>query len=257
MLFMRKVTHFILLVGISLILMGEASVDMAAIEEAFLKKDFPVVQNLSQDFLQKNRGHSYDSSKAQLYLGLSLLNQSKYLRARSIFSPLSETASDEAIRSQAFLGLMDSFFMDGHYLDVIQVGKKVIRKYPHSDFYSQICLKLARAHLKLAQWDKAKDYLNDIIDHYKNSPEFFSAAQLLEEKQYFTVQVGSFADRVFAENLVAELSQKGEYAYIVETNDQQGKALYRVRVGQLAVLNDAQVLKTKLTSLGYSAQIFP
>ncbi|MBF0485563.1 MAG: SPOR domain-containing protein, partial [Candidatus Omnitrophica bacterium] len=87
--------------------------------------------------------------------------------------------------------------------------------------------------------------------------EAITAKQLLEEKQYFTVQVGAFADKGRAEKLVAELIARKEYAYIVETKASDTRSYYRVRVGQLSTLKDAQALETKLAGLGYPTLIYP
>ncbi len=57
--------------------------------------------------------------------------------------------------------------------------------------------------------------------------------------------------------MTSELQQKGEYAYIVETVDPQGRKFYRVRVGQLVLLDEAQKLKSKLSKAGYPTEIYP
>ena len=97
--------------------------------------------------------------------------------------------------------------------------------------------------------------INDIS--YCYVLEYYLANQLLEEKQYFAVQVGSFQTHELAQKLVNELKEKGQYAYIVETKDKNAKRLFRVRVGQFARLNEAQHLKDQLSTLGYSTHIYP
>ena len=47
---------------------------------------------------------------------------------------------------------------------------------------------------------------------------------------------------VRAAEQVEELKRKGEYAYIVETVDAQKRTFFRVRVGQLAMLEEAERL---------------
>ena len=53
------------------------------------------------------------------------------------------------------------------------------------------------------------------------------------------------------------IKQKGEYVYIVETTDSSGRQFYRVRVGQLSVLEEANKLSQKLSESGYPAQVYP
>ena len=102
-----------------------------------------------------------------------------------------------------------------------------------------------------------KEYLNKILDKFPNSLEYLIAQQLLEEKQFFAVQVGAFLDQKRAEQLTVQLKEKDEYAYIIETLDRQNKKFYRVRVGQMARLSDAEELKDKLAKEGYPTQIYP
>ena len=64
-------------------------------------------------------------------------------------------------------------------------------------------------------------------------------------------------DFVKAEGLVQELKSRGEYAYIVETIDHAQKKFYRVRIGQLSTLEEAEGLKVKLAQFGYPARIYP
>jgi len=122
---------------------------------------------------------------------------------------------------------------------------------------SLVYFKLAKVNMKLAHWGQATDYLEKIVRSFPNSLEVPAAKQLLEEKRYFAVQVGAFMERRLAEALVDELKQKEEYAYIIESLDSQDRKFYRVRVGQLAMLKDAQALKNRLAKFGYPAQIYP
>ena len=83
------------------------------------------------------------------------------------------------------------------------------------------------------------------------------AKQLLEEKQYFAVQVGSFLDKSRAMALIDYLKNNEQYSYVVETSSPEGQKYYRVRVGQMSSLKDAEELKKRLDKLGYSTLIYP
>ena len=122
---------------------------------------------------------------------------------------------------------------------------------------SLIYLKTARIHLKLTQWKEAKEYLQKVINEFPQSLEAPIAQKLMEEKEFFTVQVGSFLDRDKAMQLMEQLKAKGQYAYIVETATSDNKKYYRVRVGQMTSLSNAQSLETKLSHLGYPTLIYP
>ena len=147
--------------------------------------------------------------------------------------------------------------MEGFYTDALNTAKKLLKKSPYSSFLSLIYFKIAGADLKLMRWEEAHDFLNKIIKEFPQSPEAPIAKQLLEEKQYFAVQVGSFLDKSRAITLIDDLKGSGQYAYVVETTSPDGQAYYRVRVGQISSLNDAESLKKRLDKLGYSTLIYP
>ena len=107
------------------------------------------------------------------------------------------------------------------------------------------------------RWEDANEYLNKIINEFPKSPEAPVAKQLLEEKQYFAVQVGSFLDKGRAITLIDDLKGSGQYAYVVETTASDGQKYYRVRVGQMSSLKDAEDLKKRLDKLGYPTLIYP
>ena len=103
----------------------------------------------------------------------------------------------------------------------------------------------------------AKEYLNKVINEFPQSPEAPIAKQLLEEKQYFSVQVGAFLDKGRAITLVHDLKVSGQDAYIVEIMATDGEKFYRVRVGQMSSLKDAEDLEKRLSKLGFPTLIYP
>ena len=57
--------------------------------------------------------------------------------------------------------------------------------------------------------------------------------------------------------LMESLKGGGQYAYIVETTSAGGQKFYRVRVGQMSSLKDAEDLENRLAKLGYPTLIYP
>ena len=155
------------------------------------------------------------------------------------------------------MGVMESLYTVGFYKEALKEGEALLRKSPDSQLLTLIYLKLARAHLKLREWEQARDYLTRVVQKFPASVEYPIARQLLEERDYFSVQVGAFKEQPRAVQLTEELKAKDQYAYIVETISPQGEKFFRVRVGQLTSLEDAQALETKLTQLGYPTRIYP
>ena len=237
-------------------LTGFSANDLRDIETAILKKDFNQAEKLSKQLLDTHPPKEA-SQQVSYYLGLSQINLGKSREAEDIFRKLIQEVPPSVLRDKAYLGLFDVYYLEERYPEALNVIQKLLKTSPHSEYLSLIYLKAARVNLKLAQWNKASEYLKNIINGFPNSLEIYTARQLLEEKQYFAVQIGSFLERERAEQLVAELKQKGQYSYIIETIDQQNKKYFRVRVGQFSLLDDAQKLKSELAKLGYPTQIFP
>ncbi len=229
---------------------------LADIETAILQKDFEKSQSLAEDFVI----HAPDGEQAYqgiYYLGLSQLNLGVYEKARQTFTRLLKRTEDAKWKDKACLGIIDSFLLDGRYVLALTESEKLLKNSPHSEFLSLIYLKIGRANLKLANWHKAEVYLQKIVREFPNSLESHLAKQLLEEKRYFTVQVGAFLDQARALKLKDELKQTNDYVYIIETVDYTGKQFYRVRVGQLSTLKEAESLRQRLAQSGYPTQVYP
>lgn len=226
------------------------------VEVAIIKQDYSTAQTLSQELL----AHNPDKATAyqlRYYRALSFLGQAKYPQAAEAFRELSQEKLDSRLHDKVFLGLFDSLYLMEQYKSALDVIGKLKKTSPKSEFLSLIYLKYARANLKLAKWSEAQEYLKRIVSDFPESMEKHTAKQLLEEKQFFAVQVGSFMDRARAEQLMSELKDNHEYSYIVEMMDHEGVKFYRVRVGQLSLLSEAKELQSKLSNQGYPAQIYP
>lgn len=249
-------TNLILLFLAVLGLCGFSNVSIKDIETAVITQDYEQARELASQLLSREAaGESYQ--EALYYMGLCEVHLGNYRQAAETFTKLGKEKMKGELRDKAYLGLFDAYYMDEHYEKAYAVAKKLLKWSPKSEFASLIYLKYARANLRLARWKEARKYLDRVITDFPNSMEVHVARQLLEEEQYFAVQVGAFMERARAEKLSNELQQKGQYAYIVETVDQKDNKFYRVRVGQLARLNEAQQLKSELSSEGYPTQIYP
>jgi outer membrane protein assembly factor BamD (BamD/ComL family) len=250
--FVRSAGSLLLVIS----LCGFSSGPLSDIETAIIQKDFKKAETMSQDIIA-NQPQNKDINSAYYFLGLSQMGSEKYDEARETFNVLITRKPGQPMLEKAYLGVIDSYLLTQDYRNALTVSEALLRLSPKSEFLSLIYLKLARANLKLAQWETARDYLNKIVKEFPQSLEYHLAKQLLEEKQYFAVQVGSFLDRERAEHLSEQLKQKGEYAYIIETTDPQGRKFYRVRIGQFSDLQQAQGLEQKLSNLGYPTHIYP
>jgi tetratricopeptide (TPR) repeat protein len=237
-------------------LCGFSDLSIQDVETAIINQDYEQAREIATQLLSDGSViGQYD--EIRYYLALCDLRLGFYEQARKIFTELTKSKNNDVLRDKAYLGMFDTYYVDGQYRKALQSISRLLKISPNSEFLSLIYLKIARANLKLAHWYEAQDYLKKITVNFPESMEVHVAKQLLNEKQYFAVQVGAFIDRQRAEKLTDELQRKGEYAYIVETVDQQNSTFYRVRVGQLVLLDKAEKLKVKLSKEGYPTQIYP
>jgi len=248
--------HFAVLVLAIIGLCGFSDVSIKDVETAIISQDYEQAKQIATQLLS-DESISDQHSEIQYYLGLCDLRLGRYRQAQEVFTELAKTKNDDILRDKAYLGVFDTYYIGGQYTRALQSINRLLKKSPKSEFLSLIYLKLARANLKLSNWYEARGYLKKIIADYPDSMEVHVAKQLLTEKQYFAVQVGAFIDRQRAEKLTDELQKKGEYAYVVETVDHKNRTFYRVRVGQLVLLDKAEKLKLKLSKDGYPTQIYP
>ena len=250
---------------VAVFLSGSATIacaSLADVEAALLNRDYVHAQKLAEEVLA-NQPKDPEAYKAQYYVGLSQLRQAKYNEALESFNKIKNEKLGQ-LRERVYLGLFDAYYLlegypeaDATLQELLKEGAKPRPRRGKPEAMSLIYFKLAKVNMKLARWSQATDYLEKIARSFPNSLEVPAAKQLLEEKHYFAVQVGAFMERRLAEALVDELKQKEEYVYIIESVDSQNRKFYRVRVGQLAMLKDAQALKNRLAKFGYPAQIYP
>lgn len=244
-----------LLFGPTLVRETQAAI-LPDLETAILEKDYEKADQLASKFLADSPD-SPEAPEARYYLGLSQLYQTQFAEARASFQKVLASRPNAALKGKATLGIIDAFLMGGDYEDALREAQNLERQDPNAAFMGLIYLKIARANLRLTNWAEARQYLEKITSQFPDSFEAHIAKQLLEEQQYFAVQVGSFLDRQRAEGLMNQLQQEGEYTYIVETADREGNVFYRVRVGQFSNLDQAEELKKKLSKVGYPTRIYP
>jgi tetratricopeptide (TPR) repeat protein len=234
-----------------------AAVDpLADMKAAVIRQDYAAVNAQAKELLGQKLPHAR-MVEAEYFLGLSYLHLSNFTKAYEVFRKvLAERPSGE-LYDKASIGIVESLSLQGQYENALKEVTGLIAKRRDSDMMPLMYLKAARANHKLARWNRAREFLQKIVSEYPHSFESDAAARLLEEKQYFAVQVGSFNDRARAEALMKELLDKKEYAYIVVTRSPEGRTYYRVRAGQLAALKDARDLEKKLAGSGYPTLIYP
>lgn len=229
---------------------------LADIEAAVMNKDYSQARDLASQII-KDSNNIQEKAQAQYYYGLAQLRLGQYADARNAFQAVMDAHPSQDTYDKAALSLIEGYYMEGSYTDALSTANQLLKKSPYSSFLSLIYFKIAGADLKLMRWEDANKYLTKIVNEFPKSPEAPVSRQLLEEKQYFAVQVGSFLDKGRALTLIDDLKGNGQYAYVVETTASDGQKYYRVRVGQMSSLTEAEDLKKHLDKLGYPTLIYP
>lgn len=229
---------------------------LSAIHEAVLLQDFKQVEVLSQQALSQNLCEK-ENHEVTYFLALSQLHQGNPMAARDLFQQLKDQIQEGDLYDRAFMGIINAYYLKGQYRESLRHCHHFARMRSDSDYMSALYLRIARINLKLSHWDPARRYLQTILKKYPDSLEAVNARQLLQEKNFFTVQVGAFLDQQYAHALATNLRNQGHYSYIVKTLDHQGRTFYRVRVGQTSSLNAARQLKERLLQAGFPAIVYP
>ncbi len=225
------------------------------VKTAVLQEDFSTVMALCEKALKCDTGNEEESFL--YYLALSQLYLGDNDKARGNFQKIVDGTKDMDLYDQASVGVISSYDIAGDYREALKRSHQLLTQRPDSNYLSLVYLKIARANLKLRNWEPARRYLRKIMVDFPDSLEAYTAKQLLEERQFFTVQVGAFLSQERAQELMEDLKRRGHYGYMVQTEDKKGNKFYRVRVGELASLDAAKKLKEKLSTLGYPTLIYP
>ena len=248
--------RFILVMFLCLLPTMSLAAALIDIEAALMDKDYHAASKLANEVIAGDAA-TQDKISAAYFLGLAQMRLGQFADARKYFQIVLASGCAQELYEKAALGHMEGLTLAGFYKDALKEGLKFLHRNPHTSSKSLVYLKIARANLKLRQWVEARRYLNKVITEFPQSLEAPIAQGLLEEKEFFAVQVGSFKDRDKAFKLVDELKAKDQYAYIVEMTSPHGDKFYRVRVGKSASLDQAQNVQTNLSSQGYPTLIYP
>ena len=225
----------------------------------FLSGDYDSSINEGEKILA---GSSYPQDIDELYylLGLSYLKDGNFLRASDIFEIILKEFKNSAFGDQAKLGLGDTYFLRGDFLEAGACYKELISSNPSTKLKAQVYYRLSQAGYKRGDTQAGKEYLDKLKQDFPSSPELKldKDLSLLTDSPdpYYTVQVGAFLNIANARNLAQKLTESGYAAYIDQVN-LAGKNSYRVRVGKLRTRQEAQDSERKLIYEGYPTKIYP
>lgn len=199
------------------------------------------------------RDNSPDSA---LYLaGLNFLIINDTEKAREKLTQVMDNFKSSRYLEAAKLAYADTFFMEQDYAKAGQLYEDMLKA--NSKLSSALLLRLSQCALKSGNWAKAGEYTDSLKQKYPLSLEANIPAATAQgtNNQFFTLQVGSFANSQNAKKLLEKLKKSNLDAYIEETSG--AKTLYRVRAGKLNTRQQAESLKQILEEKGYPSRIYP
>ncbi len=208
------------------------------------------------DVINKNPDNKDLLSEANYFAGASYVNFFDFLTAKKCFRAVVDKYKGSEYYEDAYLGLGDVEFLQEN----LEAAKKVYNEFlasgPSRKRLATLYFRLAELNFKEGDREEYNKYLHKLEVEFPESFEARDAKRLLEEDDFYTVQVGAFVNYKNAQKCMDELKARGYDVYSALCM-LSGKKLCRIRVGKLQSYRDAQELKKRLEIDGYFAKIFP
>lgn len=205
---------------------------MEKLYENFLKGNYSETENLAAKYLISHSSFQ-DADEAAYLQALSLLRLGRSNQARVKLNALGQSARSWAMKAAACASLGDSYFVEKRPDLALLWYEEVLEKYPDADEAS---------------------YVREQIRKVGRPAEKTKVKEVVPDKLFYTVQVGSFSSERNAKTLIKKLEDREYSAYLEEDG---AKHLFRVRVGRLAQKKDALILESLLQREGYVTRIYP
>ena len=232
---------------------GTKSYTLMKAERAFVKGDYEKVVEIGN---KSGYSASRLDERLQYLAARALLKLKRYSEARTRFSKILNHGDDPRLLDKTYMGLADSYYLEGDYKQAKTHYEKAIRYFPDSDDLPVAYYRLGSCYAKLGNKASSKEYYDRLVRLYPESLEARLVAGRETDFVAYTVQVGSFAKWSNAKRLSDELNAKGFEANICPTSVGDTR-YYRVRVGQYERLGDAEDMARNLKNRGYNTKIYP
>ncbi|MCU0666172.1 MAG: SPOR domain-containing protein [Candidatus Omnitrophica bacterium] len=230
------------------------ALDLEKIKVDILRHDYKAAIIEGEILLGDTKHDEKGMDELYYLLGISYLKDANYLRASDIFEIVINEFQDSKFKTKAKIGLGDTFFLREDYTKAQGIYEGTITDSEFSVVLDQIYYRLSQCALKKGDTVKSQNYLAKLKD------PSFSCFQLKPEevcpKEFYCVQVGAFSEKNNALELKDRLYNQGFDSYLVQSEN-SGKPVYKVRVGKLNSLQEAQVVEKKLSGQGLPTKIFP
>lgn len=222
-------------------------------EQAFIKGDYEGVIIIGNSYLTQR---TKSDDELQYLMGRALLKLNRFDEARNRFSRVINDSDSDRLLDESYIGLADSYYLEGDYKKAKEYYEKVIRYFPDLDDTPIVYYRLGECCAKLGDNATSREYYDMLVRIYPYSLE---TKFLVGEKSDFVeygIQVGSFKKWRNAKKLCDELKSK-DFDADIYTAVLGGSYFYRVRVGRFNRLGDAEDMARALRNRGYTVKIYP
>lgn len=231
------------------------ALNLERVKVAFLNGDYKSAIVEGEKILA-NTGQSSGVDELYYILGLSYLKDGNLLRAEDIFEIVINEIKDSAFKDDAVFGLGDVYFLRGDFEAAQKYYMQLVKKDKKGKLAAQAYFRLSECALKEGDTAAAKEYLEKLKKDYPLAVQDKIDGIAVDKDFFYTVQAGSFRKKENAFNLNRRLVKRG-YASFIEASEDNGKTVYRVRIGKFTSRAQAAALEDKLKEQGFQAKIFP
>ncbi|MBN1595528.1 DUF3808 domain-containing protein [candidate division FCPU426 bacterium] len=185
-----------------------------------------------------------------LYLtGLCQLALQKYAPAQENFRMLMDTYRESEWAGAALVAAGECALLQGNAADAVSAFDRYLREYPEGDFTSAALWQKAQALETQGLKAETANVLHELVTRYHESYEAEKAkgeVGAAQETNTFTIQVGAFTKREYAQKLANRLRKRGYNAYLLEAKS--GTETYnQVRVGSYTSREFTEKIAAKIS----------
>jgi len=196
-----------------------------------------------------------ENDEVLYFLGLIYMKVGEHAKVRNYLRKLLHRYPSSQFYEQGLVKLADTYFLEGDFSKAKELYWDIVQKYPNMQYLPTVYLRLAQIACKEGDWNLKKMYLRMIKDKYPNCSEMKFVEILEDYGDFFTIQIGAFSAEANASTIKNELESKYP-VYIVE-DKKGGSTLYKVRVGKFKTRDSAKRVFLQLLEQGYPAIIYP
>jgi len=241
------------------------TIDREYVEKLFLEEKYDRAAVEAGKLIDDNA-----SRRDELYYlkGLCEIKTGKFAEARKDFEYLIERYPGSKRLLDAHIGIGDAYLLEGNKTGAMRSYSSALEEFRDNkniavvrqridSCQSGVTVPAPTPYIKRETVAYPSQKTETRISSREEVVNFTPKAVLpapIKVGGYFSVQVGSFKSRANAQKLSYKLSRKG-YEARVESPDDSGDKLYRVKVARLASSKDAEILEVKLKREGYPTRI--